>query len=283
MFADAQQFPVVNAFARGGPRERRLVRERIRALSPNLILFGGDAVGYGTYEPFWEEFTHDYSGMTLYPVIGNHDLYGSDDVALEYYFTAFPHLHGARWYDLRFGRLLILMLDSNRDNLSDTLWNTQVQWLDSKLEVARNDPSVGLVVLISHHPPMSTSSGGGKYSALAAFYGHAAKNPKFKLYLCGHHHAYQHIVEGDHHVLVSGGGGGPLYYRQTGTLPGSARLVAGKNAHHVLRGVLEETRLRVEMHQLGVEGGWTIPEVFMIPYSTQDTPPAPEPPVRPQQ
>ena len=273
MFSDAQQFPIVNAFARGGPRERRLVRERIRALSPDLILYGGDAVGYGTYEPFWEEFSHDYAGMTMYPVIGNHDLYGSDERALEYFFTAFPHLHGARWYDLRFGPMLILLLDSNRDNLGDKLWETEQQWLDRQLEMARDDRTVGLVVLISHHPPMSTSSGGGKRSVLEAFYNRAAANPKFKLHLCGHHHAYQHIVDGERHVLVAGGGGGPLYYRQNGTLPGSARMVTGKNAHHVVRGVLEKDRLRVEMHELGAAGGWTIPEVFVIPLANYN--PAP--------
>lgn len=87
MFSDAQQFPVVNAVAQGGPSERERVREGIRKLAPQLILYGGDAVGFGTYKPFWKEFSRDYRGFTVYPVVGNHDLYGSDDNALAYYFS----------------------------------------------------------------------------------------------------------------------------------------------------------------------------------------------------
>ena len=264
MFSDAQQAPVVDAFMRGGPKERRWVRERIRSLSPDLILFGGDAVGFGTYKPFWNEFRRDYADMTIYPVIGNHDMMGPNKRALEYFFGTFPHLHGARWYEVRLGPVLVLMLDSNRGSLGK-LWESQLQWLDTELEASRNDRSVGLVVLLSHYPPLSTSSGGGQAYVWRELYQRAVANPKFKLYLCGHHHAYQHIVDGERHVLVAGGGGGPLYYHQSGTLPGSARLVTKQYAHHVVRGVVEKERLRVEIHTVGTKGDWQVSEVFYIP------------------
>jgi 3',5'-cyclic AMP phosphodiesterase CpdA len=265
MFSDAQQAPVIDKVTRGGPRERAWVRERIRALSPELILFGGDAVGFGTYKPFWDEFRRDYGDMTIYPVIGNHDLMGPNRRALEYFFGTFPHLQGARWYKVRFGPVQVLMLDSNRGSLGKELWAAQLRWLDAELEAARTDQSVRLVMLVSHYPPMSTSSGGGKAHVFSDFYGRASANPKFKLYLSGHHHCYQHIVHSERHVLVAGGGGGPLYYHQSGALPADARLAAKHYAHHVVRGVVEQDRLRVEVHTVGEKGGWTVPEVFYVP------------------
>jgi hypothetical protein len=43
---------------------------------------------------------------------------------------------------------------------------------------------------------MSTSSGGGKSHVLRELYARAVVHPKFKLFLSGHHQAYQHIVVG---------------------------------------------------------------------------------------
>jgi 3',5'-cyclic AMP phosphodiesterase CpdA len=263
MVSDTQQAPIVNAFMRGGPRERRQVRERIRALAPDVILHAGDAVGLGGVKRFWKGFRRAYAGMKLYPVLGNHDLMGPNRTALRHYFETFPHLRGARWYRVRLGPVVILMLDSNRRSLGPR-WAEQLAWLDQELAATRHDRTVGLVALLSHHPPLSTSRGGSQ-TVLRELYARAAAYPRFRLHLSGHHHAYQHLQDGDRHVLVAGGGGGPLFHHPGGALPAPVRLVTKHYAHHVVRGVLEADRLRVEVHLLGQQGGWTVPEGFHIP------------------
>ena len=268
MFSDAQQFPVVNAFAKGGPHEREMVRDAIRKLAPDLILYGGDAVGFGTYKPFWEEFSRDYRGFTLYPVIGNHDLYGSDETALDYYFSLFPHLDHHRWYDVTFGPVLFVLLDSNRGNMTDAEWDAQSAWLEQELARADASPAVRMVALMSHHPPLSVSSGGGIELVRTTFYERARQHAKFCLYLSGHHHAYQHIVDGKRQVLVAGGGGGPLFFSAGTPLPGDARLVKSAVAQHVVRGVLGENDLRLEVYAFGADNAWALFDVFDIPFGS---------------
>jgi hypothetical protein len=266
-FADAQQFPGATWFLPGGPRERRLVRKKIRELAPELLLFGGDAVAWGAWGCFWEQFSHDYKGMEIFPVIGNHDLMGDGDVGLDYYFTTFPQLHGSRWYPVTFGPLRILMLDSNYDKMGEMLWKRQMAWLDDQLEKAEKDPKIGLVGIITHHPAYSAIVGRGWHEVITDIYPRAARHPKYRFHFSGHYHLYQHLIEDDYrHYFVIGGGGGPLYCGGSRDLPPNVHLVAAACNHHVVRAELEKDALRLETHIMSRDGDWEIQEQTRIAY-----------------
>src|ERR1017187_8013508 len=53
--------------------------------------------------------------IPVYPALGNHDLHGDEKVALANYFERFPDLKNSRYYSVRAGNTLMLVLDSSQD------------------------------------------------------------------------------------------------------------------------------------------------------------------------
>ena len=53
--------------------------------------------------------------IPVYPTLGNHDLHGDEKVALANYFERFPDLKSSRYYSVRAGNTLMLVLDSSQD------------------------------------------------------------------------------------------------------------------------------------------------------------------------
>jgi hypothetical protein len=103
---------------------------------------------------------------------------------------------------LRFGGLVVLMLDSN-------FAGDQRPWFDSKLSDFSKDPSVKLIAVATHHPPFSNSKVvGGHRPSRQAFLDLFQKSPKAKLWLSGHAHGYEHFLIGAKHFIISAGGGG---------------------------------------------------------------------------
>jgi len=257
VIGDTQQFPVVDRIKPGGSKERAAVRAKIAELDPDATVLAGDVVGCGCWKPFWTEWRREYDGMLIHPVIGNHDMYGPNRYAPRKYFETFPHLDGRRWYELRHGDVLLLMLDSNRGEMRRSDWQAQLRWLDERLAAADRDESVRCVGLVCHHPPLS--SHGWTDAPARALYAAGASHEKVRLHFAGHHHAYQHIEHGRRHVFISGGGGAPVYLRpDPGKLPAGARLACAVEAHHVLHCRRVKRGLRVEMHQRSPDGSWRV-------------------------
>ncbi len=263
---DTQQMEPIDWILRGGPRERAQVRERIEALRPDFVLHAGDIVGNGGSVGQWEGFRREYSRVPLWPVLGNHDLFGGGNGALAHYFETFPHVEKRRYYALRFAPIVFLMLDSNLD---DDGWKAQSAWLEGELDRAEKDPLVRAIVLVTHHPPLSVQVGGGSARVRSDLYDAAARRSKFLLYLCGHHHAYQHIEEGGRHVFVTGGGGAPLLLLPFTKLRKGEKLVRSHTNHHFLEVRVTADGLTVAVHELARKGWrreWAVAEEIAIPW-----------------
>ena len=101
--------------------------------------------------------------IPILPALGNHDLKGDEATALANYFERFPEIGSNRYYSVRAGNVLMLVLDSALDETS----GAQGTWLTGKLDSVPTD--VDFVLIVLHHPPYTSSSdykmfGGGHSS-----------------------------------------------------------------------------------------------------------------------
>ena len=214
---------------------RRDLVNQIAAIKPSFILVSGDLVLQGDNPAdwaIWDAETKPWSEAKLpvFPTIGNHELYKDPAAGLRNYFQRFAELKNSRYYSLRAGNTLTLVLDSSEDETA----GAQGQWLASQLDHLPND--VDFVFLLLHHPPYTNSKegflGGGGHSmrareqALAKMLeGRQLKTRPHFIVFSGHVHNYERY---EHHgvtYIVTGGGGATPYtvlrkpedgYRQPG-------------------------------------------------------------------
>jgi len=199
---------------------RRVLVQAIAEASPAFIFIGGDISYNGDDTSDWKVWDTETEvwrqrQITVYPALGNHDLHGSQTVALSNYFQRFPIVENNRYYSVRAANTLMLVLDSSLDETS----GPQGDWLAKKL--ANVPPDVDFVFLILHHPPYTNSSD----KALGA--GHSARHPEQLLaqmleqcqarsharfvVFSGHVHNYEHQEHGGVIYFVTGGGGARPY------------------------------------------------------------------------
>lgn len=170
----------------------------------------------GVDDPHWQTlFEKMYDPKLLnapfYACLGNHD-YDGDNLRIE---LAYAKLHPDSRFKLPAPRyrvdvpkerpmLTVIMLDSNRDNLSDLQWNEQIAWLKQELE----GPRARWTICCAHHPLYSN----GFFWAngiLQQDWGKLLEKYHVDFYLSGHEHNLQHLeIPGSSTSYVIAGGGG---------------------------------------------------------------------------
>ena len=91
------------------------------------------------------------------PVLGNHDLYGSDKKALHNYFDRFSYLNQRRWYSFTWKNVGLVMLDSNFSSLTTQHIDEQTQWYLKELWRFEQDVKLDYVFVCCHEPPFTNS------------------------------------------------------------------------------------------------------------------------------
>ena len=146
---------------------RQTLVQAIADARPAFVSIGGDIVYNGDDANDWKTWDVETAiwhkhGIAMYPVLGNHDLSGGR-LALDNYFQRFPELKNSRYYAVRAGNALLLVLDSSLAELS----GPQGEWFAKKLDATPSD--VEFVFILLHHPPYTSSSDekvyGGGHSA----------------------------------------------------------------------------------------------------------------------
>jgi Calcineurin-like phosphoesterase len=154
------------------------VRETlVRAITeahPAFVSIGGDIVYHGDDANDWKTWDAETAAwrenhIPVYPVLGNHDLSGGK-LALEQYFQRFPELKNSRYYSVRAGNALLLVLDSSLSEVS----GPQGEWLVKKLDSLPSD--VEFVLVLLHHPPYTSSSDEKEFGG-----GHSARSEEQQL------------------------------------------------------------------------------------------------------
>jgi acid phosphatase type 7 len=141
---------------------------------PAFVSIGGDIVYHGDDANDWKTWDVETAiwhkhGIAMYPVLGNHDLSGGK-LALDNYFQHFPELKNGRYYAVRAGNALLLVLDSSLAELS----GPQGEWFANKLDATPSD--VEFVFILLHHPPYTSSSDEKVYGG-----GHSARSEEQEL------------------------------------------------------------------------------------------------------
>jgi acid phosphatase type 7 len=97
---------------------------------PAFVSIGGDIVYSGEDSKDWAVYDRETKAwrehnIPVYPALGNHDLKGDQNTALANYFARFPQLDTSRFYSVRMGNSLMLVLDSSVNETS----GPQGDWL----------------------------------------------------------------------------------------------------------------------------------------------------------
>jgi len=196
-------------------KERRLVIERIAREKPDLIVHSGDLVARGSSEGAWKLWDETHrpildAKIPFFPALGNHEYTGENKEALGYFNQRFPALGGCKWYSVQSGPLLIVILDSNFDDLGHRAVKQEDAWYRKTLQEAEADRDVKGVIVVCHHPPYTNSSIHGESEEVRRrFADPAASFPKFRLFVAGHVHNYERFLIEGRPFVVSGGGGAP--------------------------------------------------------------------------
>jgi acid phosphatase type 7 len=256
------------------PAVRKTLVQAIAEANPAFICFTGDIVynGYDSNDwKVWDAETDVWreKHIPVFTALGNHDLHGDLNVALGNYFQRFPELKQSRYYSLRAGNALVLVLDSSLDEVS----GPQGEWLAKKLDGLPND--VEFVFLMLHHPPYTSSSDARLFGG-----GHSARTSEQRLakmlesrqaqtrarivVFSGHVHNYERHEHGGVTYFVSGGGGAHAYpIERAADDPFQSKEVN----YHYLMVEVGRRATEVTMHRLELVNGsavWSTPDHIVL-------------------
>ncbi len=253
------------------PVVREALVKKIADEKPAFVVITGDIVLQGARSADWAVFDREtqpwrQAGVEIFPALGNHDLDGGESAALANYFERFPSLRERRWYSMRDGNVMVLVLDSMSDEASAS---PQGRWLEQQLSALPKD--VDFVLIALHHPPYTASSGhliGG---------GHTSRRPEKQLaalleewqskmqariiVVAGHVHNYERYEHAGVMYIVSGGGGGPPYAVQR--QPGDFYDEPGPN-YHFCRFTVEGDQLKGQMIKYLGPDQWAVKDQFEL-------------------
>jgi acid phosphatase type 7 len=256
------------------PPVRVALVKAIAEANPAFICFTGDIVYNGDDTSDWRIFDSETSiwrekNIPVYPALGNHDLHGSEKVALRNYFERFPDLKNSRYYSVRAADALVLVLDSALEETS----GPQGMWLADQLDHV--SPAIDFVFIMDHHPPYTSSSdekefGGGhsarsKEQALAKMLEQRQASARFRIvFFSGHVHNYERHEHGGITYFVSGGGAAHAY--PIPRAPDDPYQSKEINYHYLLVEV-DPQQLNVAMNRVELTNGralWTQPDSVRI-------------------
>jgi Icc-related predicted phosphoesterase len=259
------------------PAVRKALVAAIDKEHPAFVSIGGDIVYSGDNANDWAAWDAETKAwrehnIAVYPALGNHDLKGDPKIALGNYFARFPQLENSRFYSVRMGNSLMLILDSALDETT----GSQGDWLREQLDSLSS--GVDFVFLVFHHPPYTSSSDEKTYG------GHSARMQEQALakmleakqqhlharlvVFSGHVHNYERHEHNGVTYFVTGGGGARPYIIQRAA--DDLYKDPGVNYHYLLVQV-RASSVEITMNKLELKDGkevWTRPDAVTL------TPPA---------
>ena len=202
-------------FRESNPAERTALFTQLASHRPEFLVHLGDLTCNGGSAGRWRDFDHLTEELRrldvpVLPVMGNHDYWLSRTRAERQLKVRFPLLRPRPWYARVYGRLALVILDTNARVLSPQEWQEQQAWFGTTLADCDHDPAIAGVLVFAHHPPYTNSTVTRDDGAVQrAFVPALVSSGKTLAMISGHTHAYEHFLEQGKHFIVAGGGGGP--------------------------------------------------------------------------
>ncbi len=210
---------------------------------PTFVLHTGDYVEVGGRPSDWQTFFRIAGPLlrrsTLYPCLGNHELYGPGGRHAFHRYLA-PDHHNA-WYRKRIGPLELIVLDSN-DAFDPE--SEQRQWLEAQVADGFDDDAFQVVLL--HHSPLSSGRHGGQREMIFERIPELLQGAGVDLIFAGHDHMYERGEANGLKYIIAGGGGAPLY-RVNRAMPYQQAFEA---AYHHLEVDIAGGRMNIVVHRL---------------------------------
>ena len=198
-------------------RKRKLTIDEITQREPAFVVHLGDLTTRGSSRKHWEQFDELHKEfrerkIPYFPILGNHEFYGSDEKALDYYFARFPHLERRRWYSFTWKNIAFILVDSNFSRLTMEENEEQRKWYIEELERFEKGEKINDVVVCCHEPPFTNSRVVRPNEKVKAFFADPFLNyTKTSFFFSGHSHSYERFQMEGKLFVVSGGGGGPRH------------------------------------------------------------------------
>lgn len=190
-----------------------LVEQAIEA-KPGALILLGDQVFRGSSADDWRFFDWimrpvKKARIPVYPLFGNHEYLGDDEVAYKNMSARFPVLKST-WYSVVIDSIAFVMLNTNFDEFSRDSAVIELRWFKTRIRQLTANSAVKCIVVCGHHPPFTNSTIVSDEHILQKYFIPIfERSEKSRLWLSGHCHAYEHFRHGNVHYVVSGGGGGP--------------------------------------------------------------------------
>jgi hypothetical protein len=173
----------------------------------------GDITPYGGFHFAWDAINlHlaklEQAHIPIYPVPGNHEYYFPAKLAISQFKKRFPQIKNT-WYSVQINNTVVILLNSNFSNMSETELTEQKKWYSESLEKYEKDPTVRIIIVGTHYSPFTNSTIVEPSEEVELeFVKPFLANNKCKLFLSGHAHAFEHFKKDSKDFLVIGGGGG---------------------------------------------------------------------------
>jgi len=151
-------------------------------------------------------------GIPILPVLGNHEYFGAGRDPTFAARRRFPELAASRFYAARFGRLGLVLLDSN---LTGRAAERQLAFVERTVAAFDADARVHGVLFFTHHPPFTNGvHRAGEPSVEHEIFPRFVASAKARVFFSGHVHGYERFTLAGRTLVVSGGGGGArVHYR----------------------------------------------------------------------
>jgi hypothetical protein len=270
LFGDTQKTMTLEFWRPHYDDERRALIRAVADERPAFVVNAGDVVCHGGNTADWKRFCGENRllferGIAYFPALGNHDLYGGNSAALGNRARVFPHIGMRRWYSLRYAPVLLVVLDSNFDDLGAAEVRRQDEWLEGTLAEAEKDPAIRHVLLVFHHPPYTNALGIGESREVQEHFV-SRLAPKVGVVFSGHVHNYERFEKNGVQYLVSGGGGGPTRELNRDR-PAHEDLYRGDRTRpfHYCRFRIEGRTLKCDVLMLEAGGSWSRVDGFERP------------------
>ncbi len=205
--------------SRGGHAAHAAVMRGIAREGADFVVHTGDLVGNGRVEEQWQRFfdieREALRNAAWVPVVGNHELQGSNREAIEN-FRRYVHSEEDSPrpeldYTLRYGNVQLVLANAF-DNWTSAPMRA---WLDDQLTRMRSEAPDDFVIVVLHWGMHSSGNHGENRALRAAGVADVLRRHRVDLVVAGHDHIYERGEERGLRYVVSGGAGAPLYDRAT--------------------------------------------------------------------